>query len=152
MHVPLCGMQSDPDSVGAVLRHLRTSSDDEPNALWRKVKIIDHICRMVLEEWFAAKEQNDEYLGHVAVTATYLGDKSLFGEARQQICQFWPDECWSELGGLIGNKVSAVDIQEQALPRSHWTVVGQLPLTFSPSLALSSPRGSVAGCATFTWL
>jgi hypothetical protein len=30
-------------------------------------KIFDHICRMVLEEGFATEEENDDYIGHVAI-------------------------------------------------------------------------------------
>jgi hypothetical protein len=104
------GTEAGHDAVGAVLKHLHTNVGEKTNPLPRK--IFDHICRMVLEEGFATEEENDDYIGHVAVAAARLGDQSFFREAHEHTLVSWGDSRWSELGGLIDIEAPSVDLKE----------------------------------------
>lgn len=103
LHTPLFDPKSS-DDVGRVMRQLRVginsnSINDNTNTTLQKILV--HLCRIILDQGFAAKEVNDVYLGHVAVTAAFLEDWPLFEEARKKTLKALGNDSWSALGGLI---------------------------------------------------
>ncbi|KAM5347057.1 hypothetical protein ACJ41O_010062 [Fusarium nematophilum] len=104
LHAPLFGTKVTtqyPGQVDAVMKHLmRSIGDGNNNPSLRKILVC--LCLIILDEGFAAEEENDVYLGHVAVTAAFLGDRRLFQEAQKKTCKFWQDDSWFALGGLVG--------------------------------------------------
>ncbi len=95
------------------MKHLRTSignGDSESTNAVRKILL--QLCRIILGEGFAVGEQNDVYLGYVAVTAAFLEDISLFEKAREKTCKFWRDDSWFTLGELIDRNVPSISEKE----------------------------------------
>lgn len=83
------------------MTHLRAGIDDNNKATMQK--IIFFLCRIILNEGFAAKAANDKYLGYVVATAACLGDRSLFREAcnKTLMTSNWDENTWVTLGAQI---------------------------------------------------
>jgi hypothetical protein len=113
LHAPLFGTGvtgNSPRAVDDVLKHLRTSIIDNTKASLQKILL--RLCRVILDEGFVAEKENDVYLGHVAVTAAFLGDWPLFQEARENTCKAWQYGSWSALGGLIDLQSPSIEADE----------------------------------------
>lgn len=96
------------------MKHLRRSIRDEPNASLRE--ILDRLCRVVLDDELATAGLSDECLGHIAVSAVFLDDESLFYRAQEKARKHWKDGRWLELGEHIDLRVSSIDKEEYELP------------------------------------
>lgn len=113
-HTPLLDPGSSRD-VEKVVRQLRESFNSKGingNTNTTLQKILARLCRINLDQRFAAKEANDVYLGHFAVTAAFLGDWPLFEEARKKTLKAWEDDSWFALGGPIDLQDPAVGVDE----------------------------------------
>ncbi len=114
LHAPLVDPRSSRD-VDRVMRQLRTgisSNRINDNTNTTLQKILVRLCRIILDQGFAAKEANDVYLGHVAVTAAFLEDWPLFEEARKKTLKAWDYDSWSGHGGLIDLQDPPVEVDE----------------------------------------
>ncbi|KAK2589674.1 hypothetical protein QQS21_012650 [Conoideocrella luteorostrata] len=107
LHAPLIGRKYlHPQHMDSVIRHLQAGINDSTKTTTTTTtlllqKILVRICRVILDQGFAAEAANDVYLGYAAVTAAFLGDWPLFEEARKKTLRTWDCDTWSALGGLI---------------------------------------------------
>lgn len=109
LHAPLFDTKS-PRHVDKVMRHLQAGIDDSTKTMLQKILV--RLCRIILDQGFAAEAANDIYLGYAAVTAAFLGDWPLFEEARKKTLKAWDYRSWSALGGLIDLQDPPTEVDE----------------------------------------
>jgi hypothetical protein len=76
-----------PQEVERVMSHLLAGINDNTKTTLQKILV--RLCRIILDQGFAAKAANDVYLGYAAVAAASLGDWPLFEEARKKTLKAW---------------------------------------------------------------
>ena len=101
----------------AYLGHIAVSATGED------VSVTEEDVSTTGEDVFATGEdvsvtREDAYLGHIAVTAAFLGDADLFRDAVAQTSAAWGSESYSALGALVNLEHPPVEPLEQVNPEA----------------------------------
>jgi hypothetical protein len=92
------------------MKHLQAGINDSNKTTLQRILL--RLCRIILDQGFAAGAANDAYLGYAAATAAFLGNWPLFEEARKKTLKAWDYDSWSALGGFIDLQDPPFEVDE----------------------------------------
>lgn len=103
LHTALFDLSS-PKNVFEGMMHLQAGINDGTETTLQK--ILDRLCRLIVDERIAVKRQNDVYIGYAAVTLAFRRNWPLFKEAWTKTLNIssWDDKTWVKLGSLIDSQ------------------------------------------------
>lgn len=100
LHTALFNLSS-PKKVFKGMMHLQAGINDGTKTTLQK--ILDCLCRLIWDEKFAVKRNNDVYIGYASLTLAFRRNWPLFKEAWTKTLNIssWDNKTWFALGSLI---------------------------------------------------
>lgn len=111
LHTALFDLSS-PKKVFEGMMHLQAGINDSTETTLQK--ILDCLCRLIWDEKFAVKRNNDVYIGYASLTIAVRRSWPPFKEAWKKTLNIssWDNKTWSALGSLIDPQNLPNEVEE----------------------------------------